>query len=204
MTAGARPCRHEPHLRREGSILRKIGVLLAVVLAAATVTEVASAHVVRFGGSLSARFLPATNVFKGRVTSSNERCEAGRRVAVFRVRSGPDQRVGLDRADSVGRWRLVHNARAGRYYAKALYRDIGPGEHRHICVAIRTTTFEIPPRCGNGIIEAGEACDDGNVASGDGCDSACQVEGPLAQLAAKEPNEVRKVCAGRISAVGFV
>ena len=31
-------------------------------------------------------------------------------------------------------------------------------------------------RCGDGIIEPGEACDDGDVISGDGCSSTCQVE----------------------------
>src|SRR5919106_5819007 len=171
---------------RQGSFLRKLVVIVACGLAAACLAEAASAHTVRFGGTLTARFISETNVFKGRLTSSNERCETGRRVAVFRVRSGSDLRVASDRTDSLGRWQLVYNARAGDYYAKALRRDIGSGDHNHICRGIRTTTFEIPPRCGNGLIETGEACDDGNMASGDGCDSACQVEGPLAQLVAKE------------------
>jgi cysteine-rich repeat protein len=188
---------------RQGSILRKLGVLLAVGLAAGVITDVAAAHNVRFGGSLTARFISETNVFKGRVTSTNDACEPGRRVAVFRVRSGPDLRVASDLTDSLGRWRLVYNARAGDYYAKVLRRDIGPGDHDHICIGIRTTTFDIPPRCGNGKIEAGEACDDGNTANGDGCDNACQVEGATAQLVAKErdagpkaPCSVRRFASG--------
>ncbi len=32
----------------------------------------------------------------------------------------------------------------------------------------------IPPRCGNGALNAGEECDDGNTISGDGCDSNCK------------------------------
>jgi fibro-slime domain-containing protein len=32
------------------------------------------------------------------------------------------------------------------------------------------------PRCGNQVINDGEACDDGNTAAGDGCTSMCQVE----------------------------
>ena len=32
------------------------------------------------------------------------------------------------------------------------------------------------PRCGNQVINDGEACDDGNTAAGDGCTPACQVE----------------------------
>jgi fibro-slime domain-containing protein len=31
-------------------------------------------------------------------------------------------------------------------------------------------------KCGDGIIESGEACDDGNNVSGDGCSSTCQIE----------------------------
>ena len=188
---------------RQGSILRKLVVIVACGLAAACLAEAASAHNVRFGGTLTAQFIDGTNVFKGRLTSSNARCESGRRVAVFRERSGADLRVASDRTDSLGRWNLVYNARAGDYYAKVSSRDIGSGDHNHICAGIRTTTFEIPPRCGNGKIEAGEACDDGNMASGDGCDSACQIEGPLAQLAAKERDAAPKApCSVRRFASG--
>jgi len=31
-------------------------------------------------------------------------------------------------------------------------------------------------KCGDGIVETGEACDDGNAVSGDGCSATCQVE----------------------------
>jgi cysteine-rich repeat protein len=152
---------------------------------------------------LTAQFIDGTNVFKGRLTSSNERCESGRRVVVFRVRSGADLRADSDRTDSLGRWNLVYNARAGDYYAKVSRRDIASGDHNHVCVGIRTATFNIPPRCGNGKIEAGEACDDGNTANGDGCDDACQVEGPLAQLAAKERDAAPKAaCSVRRFASG--
>ena len=37
---------------------------------------------------------------------------------------------------------------------------------------------EIPPRCGNAILEPGEQCDDGNLTNGDGCDVNCQLEPP--------------------------
>jgi cysteine-rich repeat protein len=181
-------------------------VVLACGLAAAFTAEAASAHTVRFGGQLTVRFIGETNVFKGRVRSSTEACESGRRVNVFRVTPGPDVRVASDRTDSAGRWQVVYNAPADDYYAKATRRDIGGRRHDHICLGIRTSSFEIPPRCGNGIVEAGEACDDGNVASGDGCDSSCQLEGPLAQLAAKERGDdgPKAACAVRRFAAGSV
>jgi cysteine-rich repeat protein len=34
----------------------------------------------------------------------------------------------------------------------------------------------LPPRCGNGRVDAGEQCDDGNAVDGDGCTAACQVD----------------------------
>ena len=30
-----------------------------------------------------------------------------------------------------------------------------------------------PPKCGNGVVETGEACDDGNLVDGDGCSAHC-------------------------------
>ncbi len=36
--------------------------------------------------------------------------------------------------------------------------------------------LEIPPGCGNGVLEPIEDCDDGNRAAGDGCDPDCRIE----------------------------
>jgi cysteine-rich repeat protein len=190
---------------RQGS-WRKLSVFVACGLAVGCLAQAASAHTVRFGGTLTVRYISETNVFKGRANSTNPACEPGRRVLVMRARSGPDERVASDRTDSVGRWSVVYNARAGRYYAWMPRKDIGPGTHRHICAGIKTSVVDIPPRCGNGFIEAGEECDDGNVASGDTCDSQCQVEGLVAQLAAKERGEggVKAVCSVRRFASGSV
>ncbi len=33
------------------------------------------------------------------------------------------------------------------------------------------------PKCGNGVLETGEACDDGNTKDGDGCSAACLPDG---------------------------
>jgi cysteine-rich repeat protein len=189
---------------RQGSFLRKLSVVVACGMAAGCLAQAASAHTVRFGGTLTVRYNGETNVFKGRATSTNPACEPGRRVLVMRARSGPDLLVASDRTDSLGKWSVVFNARAGRYYARMPRKNIGPGDHRHICVGVKTSVFVIPPRCGNGFVEAGEECDDGNVASGDTCDSLCQVEGLVAQLAAKERGEggVKATCSVRRFAAG--
>ncbi len=38
------------------------------------------------------------------------------------------------------------------------------------------TDVPVPPNCGDGLLDGGEACDDGNLLVGDGCDAACTVE----------------------------
>ncbi len=43
----------------------------------------------------------------------------------------------------------------------------------------------IPPRCGDGVIDAGELCDDGNDSPGDGCSATCQFESCLTAIYAE-------------------
>ena len=40
-----------------------------------------------------------------------------------------------------------------------------------------TTSCTLGPRCGDGVIQAGEQCDDGNRLNGDGCSASCLNEG---------------------------
>jgi MYXO-CTERM domain-containing protein len=52
--------------------------------------------------------------------------------------------------------------------------DAGPNNSNSLPDACR---FDCQPaRCGDLVIDAGEACDDGNAAAGDGCSAACQPE----------------------------
>ncbi len=46
-----------------------------------------------------------------------------------------------------------------------------PGDDSH------SNTNHNDPRCGDGVLDPGEACDDGNVLDGDGCDARCELEG---------------------------
>ena len=41
-----------------------------------------------------------------------------------------------------------------------------------------TYDCRLGPRCGDGIVQAGEQCDDGNMLSGDGCSRECTSEIP--------------------------
>ncbi|MCX4241849.1 DUF4215 domain-containing protein [Paraliomyxa miuraensis] len=46
-----------------------------------------------------------------------------------------------------------------------------------LCVMGFLPGVDVPPGCGNGVVDAGEQCDDGNLLPGDGCSEFCQVEG---------------------------
>ncbi len=58
----------------------------------------------------------------------------------------------------------------------------------------------IPPGCGDGVVQSGEACDDGNTLSGDGCSLACAVE--LGYLCSGTPSSCVARCAGVICSGG--
>lgn len=45
--------------------------------------------------------------------------------------------------------------------------------NNQICNADASPNECVAPRCGNGVIETGEACDDGGFDLGDGCDASC-------------------------------
>jgi cysteine-rich repeat protein len=58
-------------------------------------------------------------------------------------------------------------------------------------------SFEIPPICGNGIIEATEECDDGDLVSGDGCSDICLIESDLGWSCYDEPSScclINEIC----------
>ena len=60
----------------------------------------------------------------------------------------------------------------------------GEGTHGFINAYAKTDNYKVreeivvPPACGDGNLDAGEACDDGNTVSGDGCSATCEIEPP--------------------------
>ena len=76
----------------------------------------------------------------GWLRSANSACLNNRKVKVFKVRSGRDQLVGVDRRTGVptgsgdGYINASITLRDGkRYYIKALRKNVGTGRHTHIC-----------------------------------------------------------------------
>lgn len=54
---------------------------------------------------------------QGRIASTLTACERSRPVTVWKVRPGPDKKIGTDRSDRAGEFTLPGTRRAGRYYA---------------------------------------------------------------------------------------
>jgi hypothetical protein len=68
--------------------------------------------------SVTIRWVPERTAFKGRVRSATNECIRSRLVSVFRVRKGPDERIGKDYTNSLGRWVVDVRGAHGRYHSK--------------------------------------------------------------------------------------
>jgi subtilisin-like proprotein convertase family protein len=78
--------------------------------------------------------------FKGWLVSSASACSASRKVTVWKVRSGPDRRIGTVSSRSDGFYKLVRSRHRGRYYATSPAL-LAPGAAE--CRAVRSATFRI-------------------------------------------------------------
>jgi len=89
-----------------------------------------------FASSVSIRHTRRPHVFKGTAGSAKASCKPGRTVRVFKVRTGPDRRVGTATTNSVGAWTVRHTlGGAGRYYAVAASRSIPDGINTVVCAS---------------------------------------------------------------------
>jgi hypothetical protein len=80
------------------------GVALAALAVGGLLTASAFAGVVKYDSTLTiSRALP---LYHGKVKSSDERCERGRRVTLFEKQPGADDKVGSDRTNQQGRWKV--------------------------------------------------------------------------------------------------
>jgi hypothetical protein len=101
-------------------IKRSAAALAATVSAALAATAVAG---IGGTGTVYPTTLKASDelpAFHGRVTSTERRCERGRRVRLFEQLRGDERRLlGSDRSDRDGRWKVVVDPlEAGEYVAK--------------------------------------------------------------------------------------
>jgi hypothetical protein len=71
-----------------------------------------------FSGDLTLRVLKKKSKLAGALSSDSPACLLGRLIEVFRVRKGPDPRVGTAVAGSDGRFKLGRRVGPGRYYGE--------------------------------------------------------------------------------------
>ena len=79
------------------------------------------------------------NAFSGKVTSTSDSCVAGRKVILFRKRSGHDKNLGSDKTSSSGAWKVKRTVKSGNYYAKVTKVTVG----NVICASAKTNTLHI-------------------------------------------------------------
>lgn len=78
--------------------------------------------------------------FRGLLSSPVAGCKAIRPVTIWKVRTGPDRKIGTATTGSTGGYKLKHAKRPGRYYATSLHAVVnGMAE----CPAVRSARFRI-------------------------------------------------------------
>lgn len=77
--------------------------------------------------------------FQGKVTSTSGNCVSGRKVILFRKRSGGQKKLGSDKTSSSGSWKVKRTVKNGNYFAKVTKVTVGGV----ICAAAKTNTLHI-------------------------------------------------------------
>lgn len=108
---------------------------------------VAVAHTESFESSVTIQYNAAEDRFQGHVGSERPQCERRRKVVVHMKTPGAeDPRVGSDRTNENGHWRVVPTSSApGEYYARVLRRVRATGSHKHVCQRARSSTIDVAP-----------------------------------------------------------
>lgn len=132
--------------------MRTVGsVIVTAVAAMALVTGVAGAHDNAIPNSVTLtkakHYGPGVWEYKGRVRSSNSRCERHREVQVYRADVNPEVRLFTTRTGASGRWKrkgpVLPNG--AKVYALIETRVIvSNGAHDHICKVDRSPVRTVP------------------------------------------------------------
>ena len=106
-----------PTIRRAAASLALGGAFIAAAVAPATAADMPVQTELVLRNSAPA--------FHGKVRADDDRCVAGRKVRLFKVKPGEDKLLGKDRADGKGYWEVLKAPKSGVYYAKT--REITAG-----------------------------------------------------------------------------
>ncbi len=86
---------------------------------------------------------PERREFVGKVRSDEDACEAGRKVTLQKVRSGPDKRVDTTVTNDRGAWRLPVQRANGKYYAETPQEKVASDDGRVTCGADKSKTIRV-------------------------------------------------------------
>jgi hypothetical protein len=88
-----------------------------------------------------APYYEGTN-FHGKVKSHHHKCIKHRKVTVKRKKSGNDQKIGSDKSNNKGKWKVLTGpVPSGKYYAVAKKKTLGNG---HVCKKGKSPTIAVP------------------------------------------------------------
>jgi hypothetical protein len=125
---------------------RLAGVVPVALLALALpLSLIGAANADVIPSKLTIRWNAERTLFAGHVKSDVEECLLNRLVTVFKVREGPDKRIGSDLTDDVGRWRVDRRHAKGRFYARIDRSSVGAYYGQgDTCGSARSETIQVP------------------------------------------------------------
>jgi hypothetical protein len=101
-------------------------------------------QILSFGSTATIRHSIDPHVFRGTVSSEDERCVAGRTVQIKRVQDGADRTVGTGTTGSNGGYRIAHTVGGeGRYYARATQRTFTDDIDSITCTAANSQQVRV-------------------------------------------------------------
>lgn len=134
--------------------LAAITVIVFALLGFGLLAGAAAAHTTSYRTTSSFGYAESSpQGWLGSINTSggNPACTPGRRVTLFKVRTGRDAQIGSDvsgrpAGNGAGFWQVETRLRPGRYFAKVKAKNIGPRGHDHTCKAYRTSKLRYPLR----------------------------------------------------------
>jgi hypothetical protein len=132
--------------RLKSGRVRLAGIVpIALLAASIPLSLIGAARAGLIPSDLRIRWNPDRTLFAGRVTSPATACLPNRLVRVFKVKEGPDKRIGFDLTDSLGRWRVDRRGANGRFYARVARTAVGAYYGQgDTCAAARSKTIRVP------------------------------------------------------------
>jgi hypothetical protein len=82
--------------------------------------------------------------FQGEIGSPASECVPGRKVSLYRKRHGNERKLGSDRTDAVGKWKIKVSSTNGRYFFEVEQKEIVRVETGEsvVCLGVKSPLFK--------------------------------------------------------------